>query len=219
MEVSFLSFAGALVLGVLGAVARRSGLWPLRLIGTVYVEAIRNTPALVQIFLVYFGLPFFGIHLPAFVAGVVALAINAGAYLTETIRAGLQSVAPGQFEAARTLGLSRGSVFAHVVLPQAVRTVYPPVVNEFLQVILGSSLLSTIALNEITGVALTINGLTFETINAFSVALVLYLLLTTVVSVGANVLARAVFRPPLPRVRRSRSAIRLWAIGSMGGAR
>jgi polar amino acid transport system permease protein len=219
VEVSFLSFAGALVLGVLGAVARRSGLWPLRLIGAAYVEAIRNTPALVQIFLVYFGLPFFGIHLPAFVAGVVALAINAGAYLTETIRAGLASVPPGQFEAARTLGLSRASVFAHVVLPQAVRVVYPPVVNEFLQVILGSSLLSTIALNEITGVALTISGLTFETINAFSVALVLYLLLTTLVSVGANVLARAVFRPPLPRIRRSRSALRLWAVGTMGGAR
>jgi polar amino acid transport system permease protein len=219
VEVSFLSFAGALVLGVLGAVARRSRLWPLRLIGAAYVEAIRNTPALVQIFLVYFGLPFFGIHLPAFVAGVVALAINAGAYLTETIRAGLQSVPPGQFEAARTLGLSRVHVFAHVVLPQAVRTVYPPVVNEFLQVILGSSLLSTIALNDITGVALTINGLTFETINAFTVALVLYLLLTTVVSVGANLLARAVFRPPLPRIRRSRSALRVWAVGTMGGAR
>ncbi len=194
-------------------------MWPLRLLGAAYVEAIRNTPALVQIFLVYFGLPFFGIHLPAFVAGVVALAINAGAYLTETIRAGLQSVAPGQFEAARTLGLSKASVFAHVVLPQGIRVVYPPVVNEFLQVILGSSLLSTIALNEITGVALTINGLTFETINAFSVALVLYLLLTTFVSVGANLLARAVFRPPPPRIRRSRTARRLWAVGTTGGTR
>jgi polar amino acid transport system permease protein len=206
-------------LGILGALARRSRFWPLRLLGAVYVEAIRNTPALVQVFLVYFGLPFFGIHLPAFVAGVVALAINAGAYLTETIRAGLGSVAPGQFEAARTLGLSRGSVFAHVVLPQAVRVVYPPVVNEFIQVILGSSLLSTIALNEITGVTLTINGATFETINAFSVALVLYLLITTVVSVGANLLARTMFRPPLPRVRRSASTRRLWAVGTMGGTR
>jgi polar amino acid transport system permease protein len=206
-------------LGILGALARRSRFWPLRLLGAVYVEAIRNTPALVQVFLVYFGLPFFGIHLPAFVAGVVALAINAGAYLTETIRAGLGSVAPGQFEAARTLGLSRGSVFAHVVLPQAVRVVYPPVVNEFIQVILGSSLLSTIALNEITGVTLTINGATFETINAFSVALVLYLLITTVVSLGANLLARTMFRPPLPRVRRSASARRLWAVGTMGGNR
>lgn len=194
-------------------------MWPLRVLGAAYVEAIRNTPALVQIFLIYFGLPFFGIHLPAFVAGVLALAINAGAYLTETIRAGLQSVAPGQFEAARTLGLSKGNVFFDVVLPQAVRTVYPPVVNEFLQIILGSSLLSTIALNEITGVALTINGATFETINAFSVALILYLLLTTVVSVGANLFARTVFRPPLPRLRRSRPALRLWAVGSMGGAR
>lgn len=207
------------MLGVLGALARQSGVWPLRLIGAAYVEAIRNTPALVQIFLVYFGLPFFGVHLSAFIAGVLALAVNAGAYLTETIRAGLQSVPPGQFEAARTLGLSRVSVFLHVVLPQAFRVVYPPMVNEFLQVILGSSLLSTIALNEITGVALTLNGLTFETINAFSVALVLYLVLTTAVSLGANLLARAVFRPPLPRLRRSRSALRFWAIGTMGGTR
>jgi polar amino acid transport system permease protein len=219
VEVSFLAFAGALLLGLLGATARRSGVWPLRLLGTVYVEAIRNTPALVQIFLVYFGLPFFGIHLPAFVAGTVALAINAGAYLTETIRAGLQSVAPGQFEAARTLGLPRASIFAHVVLPQAVRVVYPPVVNEFMQVILGSSLLSTIALNDITGAALTINGLTFETINAFSVALVLYLLLTSLVSLGASFVARTVFRPPLPRIRRARTAVRVWPLSTTGGAR
>lgn len=218
--VSCIAFAGALVLGVLGAVSRQSRAWPLRLIAGVYVEVIRNTPALVQIFLVYFGLPFFGIHLSAFVAGTAALAINAGAYLTETIRAGLQSVPRGQFEAARTLGLSKTNVFAHVVLPQAVRAVYPPVVNEFLQIILGSSLLSTIALNELTGVALTINGLTFQTINAFSVALVLYLVLTNLVSLGANLLSRVVFQPPLPRVRHTRRArLRLWGIGTMGGVR
>jgi polar amino acid transport system permease protein len=186
-----------MVLGILGALARRSKLWPLKTIGAIYVEAIRNTPALVQIFIVFFGLPAIGVYLPAYMAGVVALSINAGAYLTEIIRAGLEAVPPGQLEAARTLGLSRSHTFFQVVLPQAMRTVYPPVINEFMQVILATSLLSVIALDELTGVALIVNSLTFETMQAFGFALVLYLILTNVVALGASLLARVIFRPPL----------------------
>jgi polar amino acid transport system permease protein len=196
-SVSFLAFAGALVLGVLGALARRSRFWPLKAVGTVYVEALRNTPALVQIFLVFFGLPAMGIHLPAYMAGVVALALNAGAYLTEIIRAGLEAVPSGQLEAARSLGMTRTDSFLHVALPQAMRTVYPPVMNEFMQLILSTSLLSVIALDELTGVALIVNSLTFETMQAFGLALVLYLVLTNLVSFGAALLARVIFRPPL----------------------
>lgn len=194
---SFLSFAGALVLGIVTALFRRSKFWPLKTIGAIYVEVIRNTPSLVQIFLIFFGLPSMGIHLPAFESGVIALAINGGAYLAEIFRAGLTKVPSGQFEAARTLGLSRTNVFAHVVFPQAARFVYPPVINEFIQIILATSLLSTVALNELTGTALVVNSLTFQTLAAFGVALVLYLILTNLVTLGAGWLGRRMFHPPL----------------------
>jgi polar amino acid transport system permease protein len=194
---SFLAFAGGVVLGVLGAVGRRSTVWPLRAVATAYVEIFRNTPVLVQIFIVFFGLPAAGIHLPAFAAGVIGLALNAGAYLTEIIRTGFVSVPKGQLEAARTLGLTRSDVFFQVVLPQAIRTVYPPVVNEFMQIILATSLLSTIALNELTGVALIASSLTFESMPAFGVALLFYLILTNAVSFSAVQLGKFMFRAPL----------------------
>jgi polar amino acid transport system permease protein len=196
-SVSFLSFAGAMVIGSVTAIARRSKWWLPRAIGAIYVEAIRNTPALVQIFLIYFGLPTIGINLPAYLAGVVALSINVGAYLAEILRAGLEAVPNGQLEAARTLGMKRTDIFFSVVFPQAIRAVYPPVINEFIQLILTTSLLSVIALNEITGVALIVNTLTFETIKAFGVALVVYLVLTNAVSYASKVLAHVLFRPPL----------------------
>lgn len=208
---SLLAFLGGFVLGLLGALARRSRFRVLRAIGTVYVEIIRNTPALVQIFIVYFGLPALGIRLPSFYAGVLALSINAGAYLTEILRTGIKSVPIGQSEAALTLGLSTREAFFHVLLPQAVRIVYPPVVNEFLQVILGSSLLSVISLNELTGVTEIINSMTFRTMEAFGTALVLYLILTNAVSLLSNLFAKAVFHPPLqarirPTLRRQTAA-------------
>lgn len=201
---SVLSFGIAFVLGVLGALARRSPMRLLRFVGAVYVEAIRNTPVLLQIFIAYFGLPALGWHLTAFAAGVAALSINAGAYLTEIMRAGLQSVPRGQVEAARALALGNLHIFRYVVFPQAVRFVYPPVINQFVQIILGSSLLSTVALQELTGTAETINSQTLETMQVFTVALVLYLLLTNVVSLGADLFARYAFHPPL-NVRTSTS--------------
>lgn len=216
---SFLAFAGGLVLGVLGAVGRRSSVWIFRGIATVYVEVFRNTPVLVQIFIVFFGLPALGIYLPAFGAGVVALALNAGAYLTEIIRTGLVAVPSGQIEAARTLGLGRRDIFFQVILPQAVRTVYPPVVNEFMQVILATSLLSTIALSELTGVALIASSLTFESMPAFAIALVFYLILTNAVSLGATQLGRLLFKAPLTFEQVAKPKAKLGLIRISGGAR
>lgn len=199
---SVLSFALAFVFGVIGALCRRSTIAPLRWLGAVYVEVIRNTPVLVQIFLIYFGLPSFGIRLGPFSSGVAALSINAGAYLTEIIRAGLQAVPPGQVEAARSLSLNRRDAFRFVVFPQAVRYVYPPVVNQFVQIILGSSLLSAVTLHELTYTAKVINSQTLQTMQVFTVALALYLVLTNLVGFGADLLGRAVFHPPL-RIRQS----------------
>jgi polar amino acid transport system permease protein len=197
---SVLSFILAFSFGVAGALCRRSRLLPLRWVGVVYVEVIRNTPVLVQIFLVYFGLPFFGIRLSPFKSGVVALSVNAGAYLTEILRAGLAAVPPGQVEAARSVALNRRDVFRFVVFPQAVRFVYPPVVNQFVQIILGSSLLSAVTLHELTYTAKVVNSQTLQTLQVFTVALVLYLILTNLVGFGADLVGRAVFHPPL-RIR------------------
>ncbi len=217
-EVSVLSFGLAFILGLLGALARRSGIWPLEAIGALYVEVIRNTPVLLQIFMIFFALPEAGLRLDAFSAGVAALGINAGAYLTEIIRAGLQAVPKGQLEAARSLGLHRVDVFRSVVFPQALRYVYPPVINQFIQVILGSSLVSSIALPELTSTTETINSTTLLTMQLFTIALVLYLLLSNITAFLSDVVAQYAFKPPLyPSRRRWRSGLRQRLEALVGG--
>ncbi len=194
---SCVSFAFGLVLGVLAALARRSRWRVLRIVGSVYVEVLRNTPVLVQIFMAYFGLAALGIRLPSLFAGILALSVNAGAYLAEIIRAGIQSVPPGQIEAGRSIGLSPVPTFISVILPQATRTVYPPVINQFIDLILASSLLSAVAVNELTAAARIVNSITYETLWIFAFAMVLYLVMTNLVSFGAGLLARVIFKPPL----------------------
>jgi polar amino acid transport system permease protein len=206
IEVSVLAFVVAFALALVAASGRTSKARLPRLVTAVFVEVVRNTPVLLQVFVAYFALPSLGLPLSRFQAGVAALALNAGAYLTEILRAGLEAVPRGQREAAKVLALSQWSTFLHVVLPQAVRNVYPAVVNQFVQVILGTSLLSAIALPELTGAAETVNSETLQTMQVFAVALVIYLVLTNLVSLAAAALARVMFHPPLrtsvrPRVR------------------
>lgn len=218
-SMSLLAFALAFAFGTLGALARRSRLAPLRWLGATYVEVIRNTPVLLQVFMIYFALPELGVYFDAYQAGVAALAINAGAYLTEIIRAGLQAVGRGQLEAARSLGLGAGDTFRSVVFPQALRAVYPPVVNQFIQLILGSSLVSQIALKEITNVAQTINSQTLLTMHIFTIALVLYLVLSNATAIASDVIARRVFKPPLyPSGRGRRFAFRARVLQMTRGA-
>jgi len=214
IEVSVVAFALAFLLGLVGAVGRRSTRWLPRAAAGVFVEIIRNTPVLLQVFVAYFALPSLGLPLSRFEAGVAALAVNAGAYLTEILRAGMDAVPRGQREAAQVLALGRWASFRHVVMPQALRNVYPAVVNQFVQVILGTSLLSAIALPELTGTAETINSQTLLTMEVFTVALVIYLVLTNVVSLAASLLARVMFRPPLRTSVRPR--LRLRPVGSSG---
>jgi polar amino acid transport system permease protein len=206
IEVSVVAFVLAFLIGLLGAAGRRSARWLPRAIAGVFVEVIRNTPVLLQVFVAYFALPSLGLPLSRFEAGVAALAVNAGAYLTEILRSGIAAVPRGQREAGQVLALSPWVNFRHVVMPQALRNVYPAVVNQFVQVILGTSLLSAIALPELTGTAETINSQTLLTMQVFTVALVIYLILTNLVSFAAALLARVLFRPPLrtsvrPRLR------------------
>lgn len=202
LQLSLEAFALALVLGLSGALARGSRHRVVRAPVAVYVEVIRNTPVLLQMFVAYFALPSAGIRLSPVQAGVLALGVNVGAYLTEIFRAGLEAVPKGQREAARVLALSPVRTFAHVVLPQALRNVYPAVVNQLVQIVLGSSLLSAISVPELTGTAMVINSRTLLTVQVFGIAAVLYLLLTNAVALAANLVGRAVFKPPLAPGRR-----------------
>jgi polar amino acid transport system permease protein len=145
LQVTLLAFVVAMLLGLLAALASTSRVAVLRAISSCYIEVIRNTPVLLQIFIVFFGLPSMGITLDAYTAGVIALGVNVGAYLAEVFRAGIQSVPRGQLEAASILGLERSQIFIEVVMPQAARAVYPAIVNNLIQLLLGTSLLSAIA--------------------------------------------------------------------------
>jgi polar amino acid transport system permease protein len=197
LQVTLLAFCAALILGLLTALAGASTLAPLRAVARCYIELIRNTPVLLQIFIVFFGLPSLGLNLSAYTAGVIALGVNVGAYMAEVFRAGIQSVPRGQIEAAGILGLSRSQVFIEVVLPQAARAVYPAIVNNLIQLLLGTSLLSAIALPELTGTATVINARTLLYIQTFSVTLIAYLLLSNCLAWIAEQIGARVFHPPL----------------------
>lgn len=196
LQITLLAFLLAVALGLLSALATSSSVALIRWLSHVYVEFIRNTPVLLQIFIVFFALPSIGITLNAFTAGVLALGINVGAYLSETFRAGIQSVPKGQLEAAWILGMPRGQMFLHVVLPQAARAVWPAIINNLIQLLLGTSLLSAIALPELTGTATVINARTLLYIQTFSVVALIYLLLSNLFSWLGNVAGRRLFHPP-----------------------
>lgn len=204
LQITLLAFVLAMLLGLLTALASTSRVRLLRAIAGVYIEAIRNTPVLLQIFIVFFGLPSLGIGLNAYSAGVIALGVNVGAYLAEVFRAGIQSVPRGQLEAASILGLERSQIFVEVVLPQAARAVYPAIVNNLIQLLLGTSLLSAIALPELSGTATVINARTLLYIQTFSITLIAYLFLSNLLSWLADQIGVRVFHPPLVMKKRTR---------------
>jgi polar amino acid transport system permease protein len=204
LQVTLLAFVLAMVLGLVTALAGASPSRVLRAAAGVYIEAIRNTPVLLQIFIVFFGLPSLGVTLDAYTAGVIALGVNVGAYLAEVFRAGIQSVPRGQLEAASILGLDRSQIFVEIVLPQAARAVYPAIVNNLIQLLLGTSLLSAIALPELSGTATVINSRTLLYVQTFTVTLVAYLVLSNVLSWIAAQIGLRVFHPPLVIKRPSR---------------
>ena len=144
----------AIVLGVvLGTLLGLIALMPYRIprwIVLAYVDFIRGTPLLIQIFLVYFALPVVGINLSEFWAGVLALGLNAAGFIAETVRAGVGSIERGQTEAAKPIGMRQGQTLVHILLPQSLRTIVPPLTNELITLVKGSALLSVISVYELT---------------------------------------------------------------------
>jgi polar amino acid transport system permease protein len=172
----------ATVLAVFGAIARLSKNPIVNAIASLYVSLIRGTPLLVQIFFIYFALPQVGIRIPSIPAGIAALSINYGAYMTEIFRAGIQAVPRGQREAAEALGMPERNVMRRIVLPQAVRIVIPPIGNDFVAMIKDSALISTIAVQELLWRAQTAGRQEFRTLQALAIAALVYWVLTIIFS-------------------------------------
>ena len=164
-----------LVIGIAGAAARVYGPRWLRSLTAGYVEVIRNTPLIVQLFIVFFGLPSAGIRLTATTAAVIALAVNLGAYSTEIIRAGLQAIPRAQVEAGHALGLSGPQVFRYVVLAPAIRIVYPALTSQFVLIMLATSVASQISTPDLFHVASVIQSRTFRDFEIYAVVAVVYL--------------------------------------------
>ncbi|MBV9672672.1 MAG: ABC transporter permease subunit [Verrucomicrobia bacterium] len=162
LEVSILGMSLAIVAGFAMAVARVFGPKPLKSLAIIYIEVVRGTPLLVQLFIIFYGLPNIGISLSPFVAGVLGLGLNYAAYEAENYRAGLLAVHQGQMEAARALGMTRQQGLIHVVMPQAFRFVLPPVTNDFISLLKDSSLVSMVTLLDLTGAYNRIATQTFD---------------------------------------------------------
>jgi polar amino acid transport system permease protein len=164
-------------IGALGAAARVYGRTWMQALAAFYVECIRNTPLIVQLFIVFFGLPSVGIRLDAMTAAIIALAINLGAYATEIIRAGIEAIPKAQIEAGRSLGLSGVQVFRYVVLMPALRVVYPALTSQFVLVMLATSVVSQISTPDLFHVASIIQSRTFRDFEIYAVVAGVYLAL------------------------------------------
>jgi polar amino acid transport system permease protein len=181
---------GGLV-SIAGAAARTSNRAAARAAAGAYVELIRNTPFIVQVFVVFFGLPSLGLRLPAMAAATLAMSVNLGAYGTEILRAGLQSVGPGQREAGRALGLREWVIFARIVLPQGLRAVCPALVSQVVITMLESAVVSQIAVRDLTYEADLIQSRTFLAFQTYALVLLVYLVLSVALRRALNLASRA----------------------------
>ncbi|VEF49522.1 polar amino acid ABC transporter inner membrane subunit [Bacillus freudenreichii] len=169
----------ALVLGFFTALARISKIKILRMIATVYVSMFRGTPLLVQIFVIYYGLPQIGIELEPIPSGILALSLNAGSYLSESFRASILAVDKGQMEAAVSMGMTYGQAMRRVILPQSIRIAIPTLSNTYIILIKDTSLVSVITVTELLQMSTLIIAKTFEPLTIYLLAAVLYWIVIT----------------------------------------
>lgn len=179
IEISVLATALGLVLGLIAALARKSPFKPIKGVADFYVWSIRGTPVLVQLFIVYFGLPQIGIELGAMLAAVLALGANTGAYVAEILRGGILAVPVGQIEAAESLGMSSAKVMRRITLPQAFRLSIPALGNQAVSMLKESSLASLVTVNELMMVSQRFAATNYAYMEFYIVAAVIYLIMTT----------------------------------------
>jgi polar amino acid transport system permease protein len=194
LQLSAVTMVAGLSIGIVGALARSWGPPPVRLTATTYVEAIRNTPLLIQLFIVFFGLPGAGLRFDATTAAFVAHSINLGAYATEIIRAGIQAIHKSQVEAGLALGLSRLQVFRYVVLFPALKVIYPALASQFILLMLATSVVSQISVPELFHTASVLQSRTFRDFEVYIVAAGMYLAMALIFRVGFALIHRLVFQ-------------------------
>lgn len=193
IKLSALSMVLGLAVGIFCAVVLKNGSRIARLCVRSYVEVIRSTPFLVQLFIIYFGLPTIGVQLDASDAALAAMTINLGAYAAEIVRAGIGAVHPSQLEAAQALGLTRWQTMRHVVLTPALEKVYPALASQFTLMMLASSVVSAISAEELTAAAHLLDADTFRSFEIYIVVMVLYIMLALLFRSGFWLLGQLVF--------------------------
>ncbi|MCU0926956.1 MAG: amino acid ABC transporter permease [Hydrogenophaga sp.] len=181
LALTAISAVLGVALGIACAWARTEGVAPLRWLVGAYVELIRNTPFIVQLFFIFFGLPALGLRLSPEWSSVIAMVVNLGAYAAEIVRAGVQATPRGQVEAAMSLALTRAQTFVHVVLPPALRRVWPALVSQIIIVMLGSAVCGQIATQELSYVANLIQSRNFRAFESFIVATLMYLVMAVAI--------------------------------------
>ena len=194
LQLAFLAFGGGMVLGLLGAMGKTFGNRLLRGVVSAYVTFFTNTPQLVQIYFIFFGLPQIGIVLSSYEAVLVGMTLNAGAYATEIQRAGFASVRRSEIEAAETVGMTLLQSVRYVILPHLAKTLYPPFSNLYIIMTLGTSMAAIFGVEELTGRSFNANAVTFRSIEIFSITAGLYILVTIAASLILLYLGRWLFR-------------------------
>ena len=183
VKITALSVGLGIVIGLFVGIARIAHSRVLRLLAAIYVDFLRGTPLLVQIFLIYFALPIVtGRHMDPFVAAIASCSINSGAYVAEIFRAGIQSIDAGQMEAGRSLGMTWGQTMRYIIVPQAFKRVIPPLGNEFIALLKDSSLVSVIGFEELTRRGQLVIARTYGSLEIWTCVAIIYLLMTVTIS-------------------------------------
>jgi polar amino acid transport system permease protein len=194
-ELGVLAFSGGALIGLIGASIKTFGARPLRWLIDGYVVFITNTPALVQIFFLYFGLPEIGIRWSSYTCVLIGLILNAGAYLTLIMRAGFLSVRLTELEAGETLGMSLLQQIRYVIVPHIAKTIYPALANFFIVIlVMGTSIGAVIGVDELTGQAINLSTVNYRWLEMFTIVAVIYVIVTFIASLGLALFGRWVFR-------------------------
>ncbi len=193
LTITMISLVFGVVIAALGAYQLTNGRrWTQRIWGA-YIEIVRNTPLLAQLFLIFFGLPALGLKMGANVAAVVALSLNFSAYAAEIIRSGVDSIPAGQTEAGKALGLRNDQIFFRIILKPALATIYPALAAQCVLVLLGSAIISTISANDLSSSAALIQSATFRPFEVYFVVTAIYLVMALALQGGLDLLGRAAF--------------------------
>jgi glutamine transport system permease protein len=183
LKITALSVMFGIIIGLFAGIARISSFWPVRALAAVYVDFIRGTPLLVQIYLMYFALPVVtGMRIDPFFAAITACSVNSGAYVAEIFRAGIQAVDEGQMEAGRSLGMTWTQTMRYIIIPQAFKQVIPPLGNEFIALLKDSSLVSVIGFEELTRRGQLVIARTYGSLEIWVSVAILYLIMTLTIS-------------------------------------